>query len=316
MEFFCACMRMNFKRYHIILAAVFFAIIMWGTVTLGEEFSVSLDVPLILHNIPEGKALRGYLPSTVSVRLRGTGWRIVSMLFSGTPQCVLNVGALGSQPVVVSKTQLMNNIILSAGVHAVDVNIDTLVLSLDRYVERELRVQADVIVDCPDGYGVVGDIRVKPERIVVGGAESILRAADSWKTEHAVFTRVREPFVAQVPVLHADGYVFHIPQKVVQVSVNVQPFAEKTLTGLRIETRFVPPYREIIFIPPRVDVIVRGGIDQLATLSSDDVRLSVDYRDLVDDTTGFVQPAVESPPGIRVLAKRPEQLQYIIRKRL
>lgn len=316
MEFFYACIGMNFKRYHIILASVFFAVIMWGTVTLGEEFSISLDVPLIVHNIPEGKALRGILPSTIAVRLRGTGWRIVSMLFSGTPQCVLNVAALGSHAVVVNKTQVMNNIILAAGVHPVDVNIDTLVLSLDRYVDRELRVQADVVVDCPDGYGVVGGVRVKPERIVVGGAESILRAADSWKTEHVVFSNVREPFVAQVALLHADGYLFHIPQKTVQISVNVQPFAEKTLIGLPVETHSVPPYREIIFIPPRIDVIVRGGIDQLASLSSDDVRLSVDYRVLVNDTTGYVQPAVESPPGIRVLTKRPERLQYIIRRRL
>lgn len=316
MEFFYAPERMNFKRYHIILASFFFAVIMWGSVTLGEEFSISLDIPLIAQNIPEGKALRGVLPPTISVRLKGAGWRLVSMLFSGTPQCVLNVAALGSQPTVINKMQVMHNIVSAVGVQPVDVEIDTLVLSLDDYVERKLRVKPDIVVECPDGYGVVGEIQVEPESVIVGGAQSILRATNFWRTENVTFSKVREPFVARVSLLNARGYMFRIPQSTVQISVNVQPFAEKTLTGLVIETRYVPPYREIIYIPPRVDVIIRGGIDQLASLSNEDIRLSVDYRDIVSDTTGYVQPTVESPPGIRVLAKRPDRLQYIIRRRL
>jgi hypothetical protein len=307
---------MSFKRYHIIIASLFFAFMMWGSVTLGDEYYISLDMPLVVHDIPQSKALRGSLPNTVSVRLRGTGWRILSMLFSGTPQCILNVSGFSSQPVAIYKSQLLNSIPFTAGLQPVDINLDTLVLSLDNYIERKLFVRPDVVVDSPEGYGVVGQIRVMPESVVIGGAESVLRKVEYWKTEPTVFSKVREPFVVQVPLASAGSYAFHIPQRTVQVSVNVQPFAEKTLSGLAIEARYLPPNRDIIFIPPKIDIIVRGGIEQLASLSGNDVRLSVDYRELLSDTTGYVQPVVESPSGIRVLAKRPDRLQYIIRKRL
>lgn len=304
------------KRYYIVLASLFFGFLMWGSVTLGDEYQISMDIPLVPRNIPEGRALKRSIPRTVAVRLKGTGWRMMSMLFSGTPECVLNVSSFGTSNVVLTKPTLLNNIVGITGLQIVDLDLDTLALGFDRYIERKVRVQPTIVVDCPDGYGVVGAMQARPESVVVGGAESVLRAKDSWKTENTVFSNVREPFTAEVRLDGSDSYAFHMPRKNVQVSVNVQPFAEKTLHSLTIETHAVPPNREIIFIPPKIDLIVRGGIERLASLSAGDFRVYVNYQQLLSDTTGFVQPSVDSLSGVRILAKRPERLQYIIRKRL
>lgn len=307
---------MESKRYHIVIASLLFGVLMWGSVTLGDDYYISLEIPLVTTNVPAGKALKGYIPSTVTLHLKGTGWRIVSTMFSGIPQCVLNISSFGSHPVVLTKSQILNSIALTGGLQPVDINLDTLVVSLDNYAERSVAVRSAVIIECPEGYGVVGDIRIEPDSVTVGGSASLLRTVDFWNTERQVFTNVREPLTVTVRLEDPSNRVFTLKSSTVRLSANVQPFAEKTLVGLPVETRSLPANREVIFIPPKIDLIVRGGIEQLASVSSEDFRLHVDYNDLLSDTSGFVQPTVESPSGVRVLARRPDRLQYVIRKRL
>jgi len=47
-----------------------------------------------------------------------------------------------------------------------------------------------------------------------------------------------------------------------------------------------------------------------------DFQVSVPYAAILADTTGYVDPVVAAPPGVQVVTKRPEKLQYIVRKRL
>jgi hypothetical protein len=98
------------------------------------------------------------------------------------------------------------------------------------------------------------------------------------------------------------------------VHINVQPYAEKVFSGLTIELRTPPQNREVILLPPRIDIVVRGGIRQLASLTNEDFQPIVEYRVVAEDTTGRVEPVVIAPPGIQVVSKKPEKVQYIVRR--
>lgn len=307
---------MKSKRYHIIIGSMLFAVLMWISVTLGDEYQISIQIPLIVENVPEGKALKGHVPKTLTTTIRGTGWRLASLLLSGKPRCILNISALAGSNIIVTKRDLINTISVSSGIQPIDVSLDTLVFDLERYTERTVRILPNIVLECREGFGVVGEITVKPESIVVGGAESVVHSIQGWRTERRSFSDVRESFTTEIPLEDPTDYSFFLFRKTVQLTVHVAAFADKIFSGVMVEVVSVPPNREIIFIPPRVDIVVWGGIDQLAALSISDFRLSVDYQTLLTDTTGYVQPRIEFPSGIRILATRPERLQYIIRKRL
>jgi hypothetical protein len=102
----------------------------------------------------------------------------------------------------------------------------------------------------------------------------------------------------------------------VRVHIDVQQFAEKTVTGVPVETRGVPYHREVILIPPRVDLVVRGGVQQLSTLTDDSFRVTIDYKDLLEDSSGYADPMVILARGIELVSKKPERMQFVIRKRL
>jgi hypothetical protein len=96
----------------------------------------------------------------------------------------------------------------------------------------------------------------------------------------------------------------------------VQPFAEKTFTGIPIVATAVPPNREVIFIPPRFDVIVRGGIQQLAKLTPDDFQATISYQHLIEDSIQVVVPQITVPPETKIIGQTPAQFKFIIRKKL
>ena len=58
--------------------------------------------------------------------------------------------------------------------------------------------------------------------------------------------------------------------------------------------------------PPTVDVKLRGGLDQLKSLSTDDIRAYMDYRAVALEEEQNVQPVFILPPGIMLMEWRPQ----------
>jgi len=83
-----------------------------------------------------------------------------------------------------------------------------------------------------------------------------------------------------------------------------------------VEIRSEAPNREVILIPPKIEIVARGGIKQLSNISPSDFRVSINYRAILTDTTGIVDPDITAPQGIQVVSRRPEHLQYVVRRRL
>jgi hypothetical protein len=162
----------------------------------------------------------------------------------------------------------------------------------------------------------VGTVSVAPESITIGGAASVVARIDNWQTVRTTLADLRAPVEADVPLRAAEEIPLFFSVPAVHVSMNIQPFAEKHLDGIPVEVSGLPAGREVIFIPPRVDLTVRGGIKQLAALTAVEFRVTVPFETLLEDTTGMAEPAVSSSAEVHIVSKKPERLQYIIRKRL
>ena len=193
---------------------------------------------------------------------------------------------------------------------------DSVTIGTDRRATSVVPVVPDLSLSFREGYGQVGTVMVTPESITVAGASSVIADIASWKTEPAVFTDVKAPIDAQVPLLQDQAAPLTLSTGSIHLTVNVQPFAEKTLTGIPVEIDSVPSPREVILIPPRVELVVRGGIKQLSSVGAEDFRVSVGYQAIEADTTGAVPYAVSGPDEIQIVRRKPDRLQHIVRKRL
>jgi hypothetical protein len=306
---------MKKKRFHIVIAVILFGILLWLSVTLRESYQITLAVPVILEDIPQGMAVRTPISRALSVKLHGDGWRLIGLEWGPTLRITLPIGASAHDGEKITFNDFADRLPFGSNIRVVDVKPESIVVHLDRYAEREIPVLLDCAFRFRDGYGAVEEPVVAPESITVGGAESVIRNLSSWKTEHHTFDDLRSSVDATVSLMQNHEYSFYLSPSRVQIRLAVEPFAEKSIGGLIVEVHSLPKDREVLFIPPRLEIVTRGGIRRLANAASADFVASVEYEHLLSDTSGRVEPTVQAPSGIQVVSKRPDRLQYVIRKR-
>ena len=307
---------MHKRSLHIVTIAAFFGVMAWASVSLREQYVVTVATPFALENVPDGWAIRSPLPQSMQLRFRGDGWRLATMLLGGVPDLVFSVSALppGNKPITLN--DVAERIALPRGVQLLDVKPDSVRVELDRAGRRRVPVVLDCIASFREGYGQVGPTAVTPDSVTITGAESLLRNIDSWKTAHRVFENLSVPVDAALPLAPPGPHVLTFSAPSVRVSIGVEPFAEKLFNGIPVDVTEVPPNREVILIPPRIELVVRAGIKQLSALAVSDFRVTAPYARIAADSTGTVDTDVAAPTGVQVVGKRPEHVQYIVRKRL
>jgi YbbR domain-containing protein len=307
---------MGNRRIHIILGSILLGILLWLSVNLREQYQVTIDAPLSIDGIPEGMAIRTPVPAVLQLKFRGDGWRLAALMIGAEPHLHVALNTLPPDNRIITINDVLDRIPLSPEVRLIDINPDTVSIVLDRKSEKKVPVIPDISVAFRDGYGQVGPMMVSPESVTVYGAGAILDQIAALHTATVRFDDVKNQLDENVSMARSADHLLECSPASVRIRVNVQPFAEKVFGGLPVEIRDLPSNRDVIFIPPKVEIVARGGIRQLASILPVDFQVSVEYARILVDTTGYIDPSVASPPGVQVVARHPEKLQYIVRKRL
>jgi hypothetical protein len=307
---------MQRRSIYIVIFSTLFGVLAWFSVTMREDYETTVLSPFVLKEIPAGMAVQTPLPRTVQLRFRGEGWRLAGVLLAHAPRLVFSATMLPAGHKPLTFKDFADRISLAPGVRLLEAKPDSLLIELGPAVRKRVPVVLDCLAGFREGYGQVGPTSVAPDSVTVTGAESVLRTIDTWKTEKRLFENVRASLDAEIPLASADPYeiAFSVPS--VRIAISVEPFAEKIIAGLPVQVTAVPASREVILIPPRIEIVVRAGIRQLSALSAGDFRAVTDYAGIAADSTGAVDTDVSCPAGVQLVTKRPEHVQYIVRKRL
>ncbi len=304
------------RSLYIILASVLFGVLVWFSVAMSEQYQVSIAAPLEIERVPEGRALRTAVPPALQLRLRGSGWQLASLLWASNLTLRFPVQLFHGAHRAITRQDVAEIVAARPGIQLADMAPESGYVDLERRAEKTVPIALDCQVSFKEGYGQVGPTVISPESVTVSGAESVVRSLDGWSTAHGDFENVRSPVEADLPLAHSLTYRLTLSVARVHMRLNVEPFAEKTLSGLAVEPIAVPPNRELILIPPKIDIVARGGIKQLGSLAPGDFHVTVNYRNVIADSSGMVDADVDAPSDIQVVSKKPDKLQYVVRKRL
>jgi hypothetical protein len=237
-------------------------------------------------------------------------------MLGAEPRCIVDLATISPARRGLALNDIIDRMTAPIGIMAIDMKPESVFVALDRLEEKQVPVTLDADLEFRSGYGQIGEVTLQPESVAVRCAVSLLPEIRSWPTKHTTFSDLKAPVEIDVPLKDSASSYLALTPASVRVSINVQQLAEKTIAGLPVEVRDAPRNKEVILIPPRIDVVVRGGVLQLATLANDSFRASVDYRSIITDTTGYVDPVVTSPAGVQMVQVKPERMQFVIRTRL
>jgi YbbR domain-containing protein len=305
---------MKNKNIHIVIFSALFAVVLWLSVNMGYEYQSVISVPLVLDNIKPNRALARPIPSSVNVKVRTSGWQLVGLSFVPDFHYVLDVGDISNRYNFATSKDITERLKLPQGIRTIDIKPETVAVVLDEKINKNVPVEALVRMSFRDGYGVVGDVRTTPDSVTLTGAKSLLDKIDQWQTEPLEFSNLKSSVNTRVAV--SDTFAFGITPtpSFVSLQFDVQPTAEKSFKGIPVEVNQVPGNRVVVLIPPKVDIIIRGGVEQIAAAEQKEFSAYIDYKSILLDTTGSLQAVVTTPRNIKVVKQQPERLQYVVRK--
>ena len=283
---------------------------------ISDEYQVTVPKSLKIENIPLGKAVSSSIPPTITLKLHGKGWQMATALWTSDLTLAFPVQLFTGGKKAITFSDVAEKLSARMGLQLVRMSPDSIYVQLDQQAQKTVPIILDCQMGYKEGYGQVGTTVIVPDSVTILGSREVLRSIDSWSTVHGNFDNLRAPLEADLPLASSGSHLVQLSSPSIHLSADIEPFAEKTVSGLLVGVGEVEPSRELILIPPKIDVVIRGGIRQLSSISMDDFHVSVDYRNVVADSSGYVDPDIVAPPGVQVVARKPEHLQYVVRRRL
>ena len=305
---------MKNKNFHVVIFSTLFAAALWLSINMGYEYQTVVSIPMVIENIKPNRALAKPLPPAVNVKIHASGWQLFGLYFVPDVRYILDVSDISNRYNFVANKDVTERMKLPQGIRTVEIKPDTIVVVLDDKIKKIVPVEPVVTMNFREGYGVVGEIKSIPDSITLTGAKDLLDKIERWQTDPLEFSNLKSDVNVRVGVSDTMSFGITPFPAAVSVQIDVQPIAEKSFKGIPVEVNQVPGNRLVVLIPPKIDIIVRGGIEQVAAVEQKDFSSYIDYKTILLDTTGSIQPIVTTPRNIKIVRQYPEQLQYVVRK--
>jgi hypothetical protein len=289
-----------------IAVCVLLSLVLWLSLTLQEERTVSMSFPVSVVDVGEDQALTERPPSSVRVQLAGSGMDLLRLVFNPP-----RVQVAGDEAGIDVREALM--LPRTSDAQVLSVNPSTINLQLEPRIQRRLPVRPRLNVGLASSYELIDPPSLRPDSITVSGATSVLEPLAAWPTDSLVLENVRDTLRREVPLRDTlSGLVRRSTDRVL-VTVRSGRFAEET-REVNVEVTGVPAGQDLVALQPStIEIRYRVLFRQLfASRRSSEFFATVSYSQIRSDTTGYVEPQIHVPSDlvIRDPEPIPPRVQY------
>jgi hypothetical protein len=300
------------NKIPLLIISIAFSVIIWGTISLSEEYYANVNVPLRVVGFPNGFSIGSEIPENITIKLRGIGWKLFAVNIG--KDVTYNISVSGDSGFVQIKLMdhLTDNRWMLSELDIIDIVPNSLSFSIERRIKKKLPIVADLNLEYKAGYGLAKQVVLEPDSIVVDGPQSVVNSLNEIKTKEIKLSSLDKLIIKNIGFTYLPGTSYET--KFVSVNLDVQRIVDKQFDYINVEVLNVPPDRDVILLPNKISCNVRGGIEILGKLEKNQFRVFVFYRDVVLDTLGNVIPHIELPVNTTLKYIKPERLRYIIKK--
>ena len=299
------------KKLNIFLASVVFSIVLWGSISLSDYYYTNIDVKLSLVNFPDGYTTGSPIPDKVRLRVKGRGWKLLSLNVGPESEFIVTADKDSGWHSISLYNYLESNRWLLSDVDIINILPDSIRFFVERTMSKKLPLISNLNLEFKPGYGLASEIILKPDSVMVTGPISYLKPMKEINTQNKSFGPIDTKTENEVGLPEKKGFSYNI--NVIDVLLDVQKIVDKQFDNIVVEVSNVPVGKEVVLLPNKITLNVRGGIDILGKLNENQFRAKIKYHDLVQDTTGSVAPVIEIPKNVTLQYLKPERLRYIIR---
>lgn len=296
----------------IIFFSLVFAILVWGSITLSDQFYNSYELSVVVINTPKGYVSGFPNPPNVAVKLKAKGWQLFNLGLNPKTEFFVSADDDSGNITINAYDQIPENTWLSSGVTVIDIAPRNISLKVEKLVFKKIKVESNTDITFEPGYGLATPIKIYPDSIMAAGPKSIIEKTFLIKTQKVFYSSLDSKKKIITDLENIPGFEFK--QQKVELTLNVQRIVDNSFDGIKVTVKNIPADREVVLIPNTISCSLRGGINIIGKVTADQITASIDYKDVILDTLGIIKPTVIIPPNTELLFTKPPDLRYIIKK--
>lgn len=295
-----------------IVFITFFSIILWVFVSFSGDYFTTLKFPVKVTGIPNNMSLADQSAHEVTLNLKGQGWQLAQLTLGRNPDFIVKANSVSGEQTVSLRNEIDANPWLSSSLQVLEIEPDRLEFDVEEVSSKRVKIEPQIDMSFKSNYGLVSGVILNPDSVTINGPESVISKIEKVYTEKKDFQATDKTVNESIALESIDFVSMSIEQT--NIEFDVQKIVDKTFENILVDMRNIPPSRELLIFPAKINVVLRGGINILGKLNSDDIKAYVSYNQALHDTLGAIVPVVEVPEYTNVIDLKPRKLEYIIKQ--
>jgi len=293
------------QKIPLFMGAFGLALLLWVFVVSENEYTLVLDLPIEARNLNVQKAHKEEVPSSASVRLRGTGRDLFKSFllknFAGF-KLVLDLEGISQEYEFILNDyfeKYPQKVVLPLNYNVSFVEViypNRIKISLDEYSSKLVPVISNLHINPAPGFILVNQHKTIPSNINIAGPKKELALINHVETIHDTINGLVSFYKAQTEI-ESLGRLIKFSPNIVEISLDIQDISERIIADIPVRVINIPDKFRVFPSPQTVSLTVVGGVKRIAELVPDDIKVIVDFNNW-NHQIQFYEPEVDIPLGI------------------
>lgn len=303
---------MKSKVISIILISIF-SILLWGYISLSGEYRTTIVPTVSVSNVPENYDVSEISVDEVTIRVKGQGWDLAKLVWGPNFEYDISARNDSGKHEVFIRDELERNSRFSSRIQVIEILPDKINFNVDKVSSKRVPILSNIKTEFRSGYGIVSDIKIIPDSVIVSGTKNELDKIFYISTVKKEYEDLDKSLADYVELEKIDNIEYSIDKSLIQF--DVEKIIDLTFEDINVETRGVPYFQYLQLYPSKINVVLRGGINKLSNIETHEINAFIKYKQAIDDSLGALKPQVVYPSFTKLIRTEPSKLEYIIKKK-
>ena len=293
------------QKLSLFFGAFGLALLLWVFVVSENEYTLILDLPIEARNLNVQKAHQEEVPPFASVRLRGTGRDLFkSFLLKnlGGFKLVLDLEGISNEYEFILNDyfeKFPQKVVLPLNYNLSFIEVvypNRIKISLDEYSSKIVPVISNLYIKPAPGFILVNKQVMIPSKIEIAGPKKELALINHVETSFDTINGLTSFYSGEIEI-QSLGRLIEYSLNTVQLNLDIQNISERIIAGIPVNVVNVPNKFRVFPSPQTVSLTVIGGVNQIANLSPEDIKILVNFNNW-NHLKQFYEPEVKIPESL------------------
>ena len=229
------------KNLYIIFLSLAFSVILWVSITLSNDYSTNLQLPIKFINLPEGYVTTSPSSEKISIKVRGKGWNLLTARIAAQNDYYVDAGKeLKKKQILDLRSFAAENTWLTSKLQILEITPDTISFSFEKIGYAKLKIVPHLQLDFKTGYSLATNVTVIPESTIVSGPIQKINAMVDVPTELLKVSSLSEKTEKIVELKNIPGLNYEVQSA--SVILNVQRTVEQSFDEINFYNKDFATY--------------------------------------------------------------------------